>query len=177
MSPVPKPRSGHRIVCDYVGNVYSIGGYNPSIDSDEEGLDEDWRDSKPLFKELWKYSPTTKTWIKIRTSGGIPKHLASHSAVFINGTLIVYGGTGVPFGQTSSNQVYSCDLESYVWKSIEPTNPVNDMNIPPEGYGQGLVADRDEECIYVSRFNQLFRIRILNCILGYWWHERVHIFN
>lgn len=150
---VPKPRSGHRIVCDYVGHVYSIGGYNPSIDSDEEGLDDDWRESRPLFKELWKYSPTTKTWMRIRTTGEIPKHLASHSAVFIGGSLIVYGGTGVPFGHTSSNIVYCCDLETYTWKSIEPANPSNDVNIPPQGYGQGIVVDPIDECVYVSLFS------------------------
>lgn len=149
---MPKPRSGHRIVCDHTGNIYSIGGYNPSLDSDEEGMDEEWVNSRPLFKELWKYCPTTKTWCQKRTTGGIPEHLASHSAVFFDGNLIVFGGTGVPFGSTSSNEVYSCNLNTYVWKVIEPANLNDDSNIPPRGYGQGIVIDPEEECIYVSDY-------------------------
>lgn len=145
---MPQPRSGHRIVCDYVGNVYSIGGYNPNLDIDE--VDEEWVNSRPLFKELWKYCPTTKIWSQKRTTGGIPEHLASHSAVFFDGNLIVFGGTGVPFGVTSSNVFYYCDLNTYVWRLIKPTNPSDDINIPPQGYGQGIVLDPDEECIYVS---------------------------
>lgn len=148
--PVPKPRSGHRIVNDSEGNVFSIGGYNPSIDSDEEDVDEELRNSKPLFKELWKFSPTTKTWTKIRTTGSIPDHLASHCAAFFNDQLLVFGGTGVPFGHTSNNLVYSCDLKSYKWNLLKATNPGDDSNLPPDGYGQGLVVDPDEECLYVS---------------------------
>ena len=155
---VPKPRSGHRIVNDYAGNVYSIGGYNPSIDSDEEDVDEELRNSKPLFKELWKFSPTTKTWIKIRTTGSIPDHLASHCAAFLNDQLLVFGGTGVPFGHTSNNLVYSCDLKSYEWKLLKATNPSDDSNLPPDGYGQGLVVDPEEECLYVSYQSHFFSI-------------------
>ena len=46
-SPVPDPRSGHRIVA-LNGNLYSLGGYNPTfwtVENDEES-------NYPLFREV-----------------------------------------------------------------------------------------------------------------------------
>ena len=49
--PMPKPRSGHRIVY-HKGKIYSFGGFNPAVDGADPDLegDEYWQDSKPLFK-------------------------------------------------------------------------------------------------------------------------------
>lgn len=137
-------------------------------------MDEEWANSRPLFKELWKYCPTTRTWSQKQTTGGIPEHLASHSAVFFNGNLIVFGGTGVPFGTSSSNEVFVCDLNTYFWKSVEPTNPSDDINIPPRGYGQGIVIDPEDECLYVSI--TIFIIYLIKFVGG-WRNKRIHLLN
>lgn len=57
----PRARSGHRIVCDEK-YLYSYGGYNPRIPEDDPVLakDEVWNESKPLFKELWRFNLTTQ---------------------------------------------------------------------------------------------------------------------
>src|SRR5688572_12567318 len=119
---MPKARSGHRIVSDSDGNIYSFGGYNPHVAESDEELadDEDWRNTRPLFKELWKFDITTKTWMKLRTKGNAPSQLASHCAVLVNRHILVYGGTGVPFGLSSSNQIYTCNLDTLEWQLIVP---------------------------------------------------------
>lgn len=142
---VPKPRSGHRIVTDDEGNVYSYGGYNPNIDDDPDLMDdEDWLETKPLFKELWKFNISNKKWIKLKTSGEAPVHLASHCVVLVDRYLFVFGGTGCPFGFNSSNKLYVCNLDTLKWNLIKAHG-----DIPQEQYGQAMVYDHHENCLYV----------------------------
>lgn len=133
----PKPRSGHRIVCNDT-NVFSFGGYNPSLNpSDEEDMARDsiWSESKPLFKELWKYNIATKIWTKLNVED-IPDILASNAVVLSGQLLIVYGGTGVPFGANCSNDLFICDLR----KDNLKFNLVSASgNSPPPQYGQAIV--------------------------------------
>ena len=118
----PKPRSGHRIV-QYKGRIYSFGGYNPAIELNDPDLldDEYWIESKPLFKELWELNLTTGRWTKCVMKGDIPEQLASHTAVChpLNpGVMLIYGGTGAPFGVTTSNTVVSCHLDTQQFKKL-----------------------------------------------------------
>jgi len=146
---VPKPRSGHRIVCHSSDTIYSYGGFNPLIAENDPDMQDEpsWPMLKPLLRELWKYSPVTRTWHKLKTKGEQPKHLASHCVGIIGDTLIVFGGTSVPFGQASSNKIFTCDLNKLEWKLLIPTN--TDMNdIPSPQYGQAMVIDEDSKCLY-----------------------------
>lgn len=140
--PAPKARSGHRIVY-YKGSIYSFGGYNPKVEQgDPEMLtDEFWPDSRPLFRELWQLNLATRSWNKIRMQGDIPEQLASHAAVLhpaYRGVMIVYGGTGSPFGLTTSNNVVACNLESGNFHRIQ-TLPEDGQ--PMSLYGQAVVVD------------------------------------
>lgn len=134
----PKPRSGHRIVCNE-SSVFSFGGYNPSLNpSDEEDLASDniWLESKPLFKELWKYNISTRTWIKLNVDD-IPNILASNAVLLSGQLLIVYGGTGVPFGANCSNDLFICDLRKD--NNLKFNLVAASGNCPPPQYGQAIV--------------------------------------
>lgn len=134
----PKPRSGHRIVCDDV-NVYSFGGYNPSLSaSDEADLASDlvWSSSKPLFKELWKYNISTKTWKKLVVEN-MPDILASNAVVLSGSMLLVFGGTGIPFGANCSKDLYICNLKNQ--NQLEFTLVQTTGDCPPPQYGQAIV--------------------------------------
>jgi N-acetylneuraminic acid mutarotase len=147
---VPKARSGHRIVTDADGNIYSFGGYNPRIPEEDDELvdDGDWMITRPLFRELWKFDITSKTWIKLQTNGHAPHQLASHSAAILNKHLLVFGGTGVPFGHSSSNSIHRCNLETLEWELVKAKNDnINDY--PIEQYGQAIAVDENEGCLYV----------------------------
>lgn len=68
--------------------------------------------------------------------GDIPDQLASHTAVVFNNKLLVYGGTGAPFGLTTSNSVYICDLRNLHWEEIDTTS---ENQFPTPLYGQAVV--------------------------------------
>lgn len=151
MTRVPKARSGHRIAIDDLGHLYSFGGYNPHINSDDEDLSDDseWLNTRPLFRELWKFDMTQKKWIKLRTGGESPTQLASHCAVIVDRLLIVYGGTGVPFGQSSSNLIHTCNLDTLMWQKVRVSDTSDPAQQPIEQYGQAIAVDVDEGCLYV----------------------------
>lgn len=142
----PKERSGHRIVSDDNGVIYSFGGWNPGSQTLEQ---ENTAMQKSLFKELWRFDPIRKEWTLLETTGQHPEQVASHAAVYMRNHLIVYGGTGYPFGQTSTNRIFSCNLKTLVWSQLVPSNPPNCHHLPAEMYGQAIVADSVNDCIYV----------------------------
>lgn len=63
--------------------------------------------------------------------------------------MLVYGGSGMPFGSKSSNKLYMVDLTTSKWFQIEHKNEENDMNIPLPGYGQAIVVDHHKEKLFV----------------------------
>lgn len=131
--------------------MYSFGGYNPHIQNDDADLSDDseWSDTRPLFRELWKFDMTLKRWLKLKTGGESPTQLASHCAVIVDRLLIVYGGTGVPFGQSSSNFIYTCNLDSLMWQKMPVSEKSVHAHQPIEQYGQAIAVDTDECCLYV----------------------------
>jgi len=139
----PKPRSGHRIV-HYKGKIYSFGGYNPAIAQDDPELQDDqfWIESHPLFKELWELNLTTGQWTKCQMKGEIPEQLASHTAVthpLDPGIMLIYGGTGAPFGLTTSNTVVACQLDTQQFRKIVTQEGEGH---PMPLYGQAVVTDK-----------------------------------
>ncbi|KAI4460735.1 kelch domain-containing protein 10 [Holotrichia oblita] len=155
---IPLPRSGHRIVCD-TKNLYSFGGYNPSVLNDEHrNHDELSVHAFPLFQELWKFNFASKKWVRFSSRESLPQELASNAVIrhgnilmvislllclegrFFLSSLQVYGGTGSPFGYRCSNQLYICRLpnENSVMKEI-----VTVGNAPLAQYGQALVFHND----------------------------------
>ena len=127
----PQPRSGHRIVSDE-NYIYCFGGFNPDVPPSDAFMAADpvWRETKPLFQELWQYSKTTRTWTHLVTEGEAPRELASHCALLWpnNSTLLVYGGSGVPFGQSSSNKIHLCDLKTKKWSRVTYANPIHERD-------------------------------------------------
>lgn len=78
--------------------------------------------------------------------GDVPNNLASHSAKFCvldnQPKMIVYGGTGVPFGLSSSNKVYICDLASGQWELMKTNSETGAKPIKLYGQAVCLVKDR-----------------------------------
>ena len=137
----PKPRSGHRIVY-YNGRVYSFGGYNPAIDPADPEMDAVWEESRPLLKELWELNLCTGRWRKCQMAGAVPDQLASHTAVMHPlkpGLMLIYGGTGAPFGITTSNTMVACDLDTQHFSQLSVVE--DEDNLPPPLYGQAVITD------------------------------------
>lgn len=136
---IPRGRSGHRIVSDDTF-LYSFGGYNPQLRDDDStdnntGLDTDMK----LFKELWRFNFVSGEWRKMVEYGKtMPKELASNAVLLKGSTLIVHGGTGVPFGNTCSNKTYICNLKRDKSLTLLDTKG----NLPLPHYGQSMVLDK-----------------------------------
>ncbi|XP_013194616.1 kelch domain-containing protein 10 homolog [Amyelois transitella] len=130
----PRPRSGHRIVCDDV-NVYLFGGYNPSLPFNVELESPTWSPSSPLFKELWTFSIARKRWRLHNLMENIPDELASNALCMNGKYLLVYGGTGAPFGNKCNNDVL-------VWRTNSTEERIEPIHVtgprPPAQYGQAV---------------------------------------
>ncbi|KAM9078363.1 kelch domain-containing protein 10 isoform X2 [Balaenoptera ricei] len=106
----PPARSGHRCVADNT-NLYVFGGYNPDYDESGGPDNEDY----PLFRELWRYHFATGVWHQMGTDGYMPRELASMSLVLHGNNLLVFGGTGIPFGESNGNDVHVCNVKYKRW--------------------------------------------------------------
>jgi hypothetical protein len=168
VGPSPKPRSGHRIV-HHKGKIYSFGGFNPAVDGADPDLEGDayWQESKPLFKELWELNLTTRRWTKSLMKGDIPEQLASHTAVahpLLPGVMLVYGGTGAPFGLTTSNTVVACQLETQHFSKVAVAEGPEGHPMPL--YGQAVITDTEHGLFYTvggtSGFNYFMDVNVLD---------------
>ncbi|CAF0943586.1 unnamed protein product [Didymodactylos carnosus] len=102
----PSPRSGHRAVITD-SDLWLWGGYFPRQVNQNESM----------FRELWRYNFAMKRWTKEETAGDGPSlTLASHAVCLHRNLMFVFGGTGFPFGQHGSNDLYTLNLKQRIWK-------------------------------------------------------------
>ncbi|XP_015599088.1 kelch domain-containing protein 10 isoform X2 [Cephus cinctus] len=130
----PKGRSGHRIACNE-RYLYSYGGYNPDAREDTFFQDPTWFISRPLFKEIWRFNLATHRWKRLPKRRSLPNEMASCAVVLRGDILIVYGGTGFPFGETCSNKVYLCNVKDGSTKPLPATG-----KFPESLYGIAVVC-------------------------------------
>ena len=168
---IPKGRSGHRIVSDD-SYVYSFGGFNPFLEYDQNPINDTFSEMN-LFKELWRFNIACNEWEKLsHYTPTLPKELASNAVVMKGNTLLVHGGTGVPFGHHCSNKTYITNLrENKALKLLETKG-----NHPPPQYGQAMVLDGDN--LYVvggtSGFEYSANIYCLNLKTLIWKPVYIH---
>ena len=136
---VPVARSGHRCVTDGVF-LYSFGGFNPNNVY-----------SKLFDQNICCFHLSSRKWYTVITAsygfGRAPKCVASSAMVLDKGRLIVFGGSGYPFGMCNSNDIFSCDLIEQRWIHFDIMEELGNI-VPEPGYGQGFVMGPDN-CMYV----------------------------
>jgi N-acetylneuraminic acid mutarotase len=97
-------------------------------------FDSSWLQSKPLFREVWKYNYARQKWQRMDIEN-IPLVLASNAVALQGKILMVYGGTGVPFGGHCSNELFICDLSQPV---LRFDLVLVSGNKPEPQYGQAI---------------------------------------
>lgn len=128
----PHARSGHRVACSDSA-LYCFGGFNPNMAS----VNRDDDDASSLFQELWKYDLMKNEWTLIMDpSNDLPQELASNAMILHGDTLILFGGTGFPFGVNCSNRLYICQPAK---KPKELTEIAVKGDLPPAQYGQAIL--------------------------------------
>lgn len=160
------PRSGHRAVTDD-SDMYVLGGYNPRFREVENSTDTYY----PLFKELWKFNFATHNWTCLITDGSMPTELASHAAVRCGRNLLYFGGTGVPFGHSSSNDFYTCNLDTLKWRYVKCHG-----DVPQKKYGHAMtnVGRYVYVCGGTTGFVYNMDLHRLDIHTGVWEHLTVH---
>ncbi|VVC92686.1 kelch domain-containing protein 10 homolog [Leptidea sinapis] len=139
----PRPRSGHRIACDDT-NIYCFGGYNPSLPPSQlQRHNPTWTPARPLFRELWSFNLASKRWKHHKVTENMPEELAS-IAMCMNGRyLMIFGGTGSPFGLKCSNDVI-------VWRTSSDDAKLEVLQVsgtrPLGHYGQSILCHNG--CLY-----------------------------
>ncbi|XP_058834378.1 kelch domain-containing protein 10 homolog [Topomyia yanbarensis] len=127
----PYARSGHRIVCND-STIYCFGGFNPNM---TEVNDDD--EASCLFQELWKFDIIRREWTLIMgPNNDLPQELASNAMLLQGDFLVVYGGTGFPFGVNCSNRIYFCQPGK---KPKAMTEMEVKGDCPPAQYGQTIL--------------------------------------
>eukprot|EP00038_Savillea_parva_P010673 m.191912 g.191912 ORF g.191912 m.191912 type:complete len:449 (-) comp18490_c0_seq1:106-1452(-) len=124
----PTPRSGHVAVMAGDTYMYLYGGYEkPNL----------------LFPELWRFHIMSETWERVEMRGQIPEMTCSQSAVTIGANrILVFGGTGVPFGELNSNRLTEFNVSEGVWRELGPMNvDADETPIPSPRFGQAMVTD------------------------------------
>lgn len=100
--------------------------------------------------------------------------MASHTAQLcqIDGQtkMVVFGGTGMPFGSNLSNNVYLCDISNdFNWKTMTVST---DSQMPHRLYGQALVVDSKTDSLYTvggtSGFHYFMDVHRLNLHTRAW---------
>lgn len=133
------PRSGHSLVCTGT-NFFIIGGYYDLPNAE-------------IFKEIYQYNKHANTITKL-TVKNLPKEILSNSAVNfpintdeIEESILMFGGTGIPFSENISHELYWIRKASDGWEcmSCECVG-----NKPNKRYGCSMIYDYENSCIYIS---------------------------
>ncbi|KAE9421456.1 hypothetical protein Angca_002219, partial [Angiostrongylus cantonensis] len=135
----PAPRSGHRIFTDDQF-LYVVGGFDRTVD-EREGR---------IYKEVWRYSLFTHEWSRMEVRGDFPTALASfalsQTSPYSN-HVILFGGTAVPFGMSTSSSVHLISFD-------DDSNSLLSRALPVEGeklatYGHAMLRGSDPNTFYV----------------------------
>ncbi len=128
---IPEPRSGHRC-CATLNHLIVYGGYR---DLGHE-----------VFSDVICYNMISKKWTRIPNSGNVRLESASCSMLLHHGNLIIFGGSGYPFGFTNSNKLSSFSLGEQKWRELDDGESVN---APFAKYGQSMALSAKGHKIYV----------------------------
>ncbi|XP_025107786.1 kelch domain-containing protein 10-like isoform X2 [Pomacea canaliculata] len=130
----PIPRSGHRIVVDE-RNMFSVGGYNPANVSSQTDPP-----NVVVLKEVWRFNFLTKKWKQMVMKGDVPQFLASHTVTLHGNTLVTFGGSGVPFGEQSSNDIHlgklDLNMDTVTWSCLRCSG-----DRPERKYGHSQITE------------------------------------
>uniref|UniRef100_A0A0K0DKC1 Kelch domain-containing protein 10 n=1 Tax=Angiostrongylus cantonensis TaxID=6313 RepID=A0A0K0DKC1_ANGCA len=126
----PAPRSGHRIFTDDQF-LYVVGGFDRTVD-EREGR---------IYKEVWRYSLFTHEWSRMEVRGDFPTALASfalsQTSPYSN-HVILFGGTAVPFGMSTSSSVHLISFDDDSNSLLSRALPVEGEKLATYGHNPNM---------------------------------------
>ena len=129
----PAPRSGHRS-CATASHVLVYGGY------DKENDDK-------VYNEILSFNTISREWTELPHSRDVRFESTSSSMVLYENNLIIFGGSGFPFGHVNTDDLSIFSLGTGRWHKLR-----NNQGDPPLAkYGQSMVLSphSDKPKLYV----------------------------
>jgi len=108
--PEPIPRTGHS-ACLFDSNKILIFGGSEFV----KLLND------PFIITIEETSPLTLKYEKVQTHGGGNFKRTGHSANIYNNKMYIFGGIYVFHPQETSNELWSLDLDTFIWEKCETT--------------------------------------------------------
>eukprot|EP01134_Creolimax_fragrantissima_P006561 CFRG6561T1 len=122
-------RSGHTAVVDHSGDhMFVFGGYYYGV----------------CINDMFRFHIPTRTWHKMECTGDVPRGVASHAAVLDGKHMLVFGGSGFPFGQNNRNTLHLLNTEDMHWTELECTG-----TRPSPRYGHSMSFSECRSYAYV----------------------------
>lgn len=145
-SSVPAPRSGHRCVADDK-NLYLFGGFSPYH-------------NELIFRELWRFNLDSRQWTLLQTTGPAPTDVCSSCMLHDNGCIIIYGGSGVPFGASNSDKLHVFIIKENKWILVEHISSEHNVIDGEEEVANQIIWDENPEAVIFFNFNRPLTIPI-----------------
>ncbi|EDV23827.1 uncharacterized protein TRIADDRAFT_57417 [Trichoplax adhaerens] len=167
----PLPRGSASMVRhDY--RLILFGGYCPST---HHLAHNDFSELYRFYNDLFVYDPLTSTWTEIKiTPCNIPQERASHSAVVIGHSMIIFGGISK---RTSFNDVWILDLRTFTWQQLK----IDGITPCPRGGHSQIVVDEKRIAIIGGQkrlgehFESLTDIWLLDIVQQRW--QKIKVIN
>ena len=122
----PPPRSGHRC-CATQNHLLVYGGYDKQFDN-------------KIYSEILSFNTISRKWVELRNSSDVRFESTSSSMVLYGDNLVIFGGSGYPFGYVNTNDLSVFSLRTGKWCKLR-----NDQGDPPlPKYGQ---QGRTQTCL------------------------------
>ncbi|XP_029664882.1 kelch domain-containing protein 4 [Formica exsecta] len=156
----PPPRCGHQTVATTANGTGELWVFGGEFTSPSESQFYHYRD-------LWVFRFAEKKWEKI-TAANCPSARSGHRMLHIKKQLIVFGGfyDNLRHDYKYFNDVHIFDLETYMWRKIEPTGiapaprsgciflpTVDNKLVVYGGYSKEKIKkEMDRGCIHADMF-------------------------
>ena len=124
----PAPRSGHRC-CATVNHLLVYGGYDKACNDH-------------IYSEILSFNTISRKWTELPHSRNVRFQSASSSMVIYGNSLIIFGGSGYPFGHSNTNDLSVYSLRSKTWSQFRH---VKKGNPPIPKYGHSMVISTHKE--------------------------------
>ncbi|XP_038054315.1 kelch domain-containing protein 10-like isoform X2 [Patiria miniata] len=132
VSEEPYPRSGHCCATDGI-NLFAFGGYHPEYCKKTKRKGHIVIRRHEVFREMWCFNLAKETWHEVSMAGDVPHETASMSMLLSGHTLLLFGGTCYPWGQTSNADVICFNLKEKRWSAL-----TCEGQQPPGKYGHAM---------------------------------------
>ena len=131
----PEPRSGHRS-CATSNHLLAYGGYDKGRDNH-------------LYTGIICFNTISRKWREVPGSKDVRRDSASSTMALLGDSVIIFGGSGFPFGHSNSAELSVFSLSTKKWLNLGSGNPKSTPPLPKYGHSMALTTKGNMPKLYV----------------------------